>query len=213
MEHVGDDVLAKVLGGVGVVLISDQILPQLLPIEYVDAHGGQVALGLLGLLLKLVDKAVLPQVHDAETSGLLHEDLKHGDGAGGALLGVLPQHVGIVHLINVVAGEDQYVFRVIGLDKADVLVNGVGSAGEPGALFAGALVGRQDVNAAVGHVHIPGLAAADVAVELQRAVLGQNAHGVNAGVGAVGEGEVNNPVLPAKGYAGFCHFLSQCIES
>ena len=129
------------------------------------------------------------------------------------MLQMLSEHVGVVHLVDVVAGEDQYVFRVIVLDKADVLVDGVGRAGEPGALLPRALIGGQDVHAAVGHVQVPGLAVADVAVELQGAVLGQNADGVNAGVGTVGQGKVDDAVLAAEGDAGLGHVLRQRVET
>ena len=211
-EHLGDDVLAEVLGGVGVCLVLDEVFAQLLPVEDVDAHGGEVGLGLLGLFLELVYEAVLAGGEDAEAGGLLHGDLDDGDGAVGAIFGVLAEHVGIVHLIDVVAGEDEDVFGVIVLDEADVLVDGVGGTGEPGALFAGALVGRQDKDAAVGAVEVIGLAAAYVAVELERPVLCEDADDVYAGVCAVGEREVDYPVLPAKGNAGLCNVLRERVE-
>ena len=58
-----------------------KIPAQLIPAEHINAHGRQVALGLLGLLLKLIDGAVLIGVEDAEPGSLLHGDLHHGDGA------------------------------------------------------------------------------------------------------------------------------------
>ena len=76
-----------------------------------------------------------------------------------------------------------------------------------------AQVGRQDVHAAVGDVEIPGLAVADVAVELQGAVLGQHADGVDAGIGAVGKGEIDDAVFSAEGHARLCHVLRQGIEA
>ena len=77
----------------------------------------------------------------------------------------------------------------------------------------GAEIGRQDVHAAVGDVEVPGLAVADVAVELQRAILGQHADGVDAGVCAVGKGEINDAVLTAKGNARLCHVLRQRVQA
>ena len=81
-----------------------------------------------GLFLKLVDVAVLAHVHDTEAGGFLEGDLKHGDGAGGVLLKMLAEHVGVVHLVDMVAGEDDNVFGVIGLDKAYVLIDSIGGA-------------------------------------------------------------------------------------
>ena len=111
-----------------------------------------------------------------------------------------------------VAGEDHHIVGIIEVDEADVLVDGVGRALVPGAALA-AHVGGQDVDAAGGAVQVPGLAAADVAVELQGAILGQNAHGVDAGIGAVGKGKVDDAVFPAEGDRGLRHFTGQDIES
>ena len=61
--------------------------------------------------------------------------------------------------------------------------------------------------AAIGAVQVPGLARADVAVQLQRTVLGQNAHCVNAGVDTVGQGEIDDAVLAAKGHCRLCQGL------
>ena len=122
------------------------------------------------------------------------------------------QHVGVVHLVDMVAGEDDHILRVVHINEAQVLVNGVGGALVPGAAL-GALVGRQDVDAAGGAVQVPGLAAADIAVQLQGAVLGQHAHGVDTGVGAVGKREVDDAVLTAEGDGGLCHVSGKDIEA
>ena len=123
------------------------------------------------------------------------------------------QHLGVIHLINVVAGEDHNIVGIIEIHKADILVNGVRSSLEPLALLSAALVGGQNISAAVPAVQIPRAAGADIAVELEGLVLGQHAHSVDAGVGAVGEGKVDDPVFAAKGDAGFCHVTGQGIET
>ena len=69
------------------------------------------------------------------------------------------------------------------------------------------------MNAAGGTVQVPGLAGADVAIEFQGTILGQNTHGIDAGVGAVGEGEVDDAVFSAEGYRGFCHLTGQDIQA
>ena len=66
--------------------------------------------------------------------------------------------------------------------------------------------------AAVHAVQLPGLAAADVAVQLQRAVLGQHAHGIDAGIGAVGQGKVDDTKLSSKGDGGLGHVPGEHIE-
>ena len=69
------------------------------------------------------------------------------------------------------------------------------------------------MHAGRGTVQVPGLAAADIAVQLQGPILGQNAHGVNTGIGAVGEGEINNAILSAEGNSGLCHVSSEDIKA
>ena len=67
--------------------------------------------------------------------------------------------------------------------------------------------------AAGGVVQIPGHAATDVAVELQRAVLGQDAYRVNAGIGAVGKWKVNDAILAAKCHGGLGHLAREHIQT
>ena len=168
---------------------------------------------MLGLLLKLLHIAVGAGIEDAHAGGLFHGDLLHGDGERRIFFQMLLEHLGVVHLVNVVAGEDQDVLGIIVLDEAEVLVDRVGGAGEPGALFPRAEVGRQDIDAAVGGIQIPGLAVADVAVELKGSVLGQDTDGVDPGVCAVGQRKVDDTILSAKGYAGLCHVLRQGVKT
>ncbi|KMR64665.1 hypothetical protein EY01_15410, partial [Staphylococcus aureus] len=93
-------VLAEVVAGVGVLLVLNEVLPQLLPGEHIDAHAGQVALGLLGLFLELGDVVLTVHGHDAEAGGLCPGHLQHGDGAGGARLLVGLHHLAVVHLVD-----------------------------------------------------------------------------------------------------------------
>ena len=130
-EHVGDNILAEVLAGVRVILIRDQIRPELLPVEYIYAHGSKVALGLLWLLFKLGDISVLADAHYAKSRGFLHADLLHGDRARSAMLKMLTEHVGIVHLVDMVAREDEHIIRLKALYKPNVLIDRVRRAGKP----------------------------------------------------------------------------------
>src|SRR5699024_10953956 len=112
----------------------------------------------------------LVHVHDAEAGRLRPGHFHDGDGAGGPGGLVALHHLGVVHLVDVVAGQDHHILRVIQVDEPDVLIDGVGGALVPGAALA-AHIGRQDVDAAGGAVQVPGHAAADVAVQLQGPVL------------------------------------------
>ena len=111
---------------------------------------------------------------------------------------MIGQHLGIVHFIDVVAGEDEDILRIIPVNKIDILIDGVGRALIPlGALNL--LVRGQDVDTAVVPVQIPRLTVADIIVELQRLILRQDADRVDTGIDTVGERKINNSVFSAVG--------------
>ena len=137
-----------------------------------------------GLFFKFRNRVVFIHIHNTKARRILPWHLHDGDGAICARFFVVSEHFSVIHLVDVVAREDEHILGVVHVDKADVLEDGVGRALIP-RRAARALIRRQDVHAAVRAVEIPRLARADVAVELQRAVLRQNADGVDASVGAV----------------------------
>ena len=211
LQHFGNDVLTKVIAARLVALVLDEVGAQLFPRENINAHRSKVALRLCGLFFKFRDRVRPVHIHDAEARCIFPRYLHHGDGAIRPCLFVLVEHLGIVHLVNMVAREDKHILGVVHIDKADVLEDGVGRALVPRSAVR-ALIRRQDMYAAVCAVKIPWLAGADVAVELQRAVLRQYAHGVNARVGAVRERKINDAELAAERYGGLRHIFREHIE-
>ena len=198
VQNGGNDVLAKVILGIGVLLVLRQEFLEDAPFEDVDAHRGVVGLRLFGLLLELIDRAVGVRVHNAEAGGLLNGNLPHGDGHVGVALLVEANHPGIVHPVDMVAGEDQHVVRIIARNKGKVLIDGVGGSLVP-LRFLGAGVGREHLHAAVGAVQAPGLSVADIFIQFQRLILGEDSDGVNSGVDAVRQREVDDAILAPEG--------------
>ncbi len=76
-----------------------------------------------------------------------------------------------------------------------------------------ALVGRQHLGTAVGLIQVPGLAVANVLIELQRLILGQNAHGIDAGVHTVGQGKIDNAVFSAEGHSRLGGLFRQNLQA
>ena len=114
---------------------------------------------------------------------------------------MLLEHAAVIHLVDVVAGEDEDVARFLGADGIDVLVDGVGCALVPG--LGDALHGGQDFDELAEFVGDDGAPAfADVAVERERLVLGEDVDVTQIGVDAVGKGDVDNAVLPGEGNGG-----------
>ena len=54
------------------------------------------------------------------------------------------QHLAVIHLVDVIAGQDDDVARVFALDRVHVLVDGVGGALVP--VLADALLWRDDLD-------------------------------------------------------------------
>ena len=122
-------------------------------------------------------------MHHAEARGLHARHLEAADGHVGAGIDVLLQHQAVVHLVDMVAGQDDHVFGPVGLDDVDVLVDRVGGALVPLGL-GDALARRQDVEALVALRAEEVPAALQVADQAVRLVLGGDADAADAGVDA-----------------------------
>ncbi len=129
---------------------------------------------------------------------LLHRHGPHGAGDLGALGPMRLEEGAIVHLVDVVAGQDQHQLRIAIGDEVQVLQHGVGRAAVPVTRPAAADVGLQQRHAAVAAVEVPRATDADVVHQRARGVLGQHGHVGEAGVHRVRQGEVDDPVLAAE---------------
>ena len=74
------------------------------------------------------------------------------------------QHNLVIHLVNVVAGQDQNIFRIILLHILHVLVNGIGRSGVPVAAFT-LLVWREHCDSAYVSVKVPRNPDPDVGIQ------------------------------------------------
>ena len=90
------------------------------------------------------------------------------------------------------------MLRLLGANRVDVLVNGVGRAHVP--VRADPLHGRQNLDELAQFLgHNAGPAFADMAVERERLVLGEDVDPAKVGVDAIGERDIDNAVVAAKG--------------
>ena len=96
-----------------------------------------------GLFLEFRDRVVFVHVHDAKARRILPGHLHNGDGTVRARFFVVGEHLGVIHLVDVVAREDEHILGVVHVDKADVLEDGVGRALIP-RRTARTLIRRQD---------------------------------------------------------------------
>ena len=202
--------MAKVVLGVGVLGIGDESLQQNFGVEDVNAHRGVHAVGVEGraegggggFFLEAQDLARGSDLDDAELLRLFRRTGQRGQRDLGILLLVVGEHTAVVHLVDVVAGEDDHVLWLFAADGIDVLVNGIGVPHVP--VGAGALHGGQEFKELAQFLgYNPRPAFTDVAVEREGLVLGENVNLAQAGVDAVGKGDVDDAVVSAKGHGRF----------
>ena len=111
------------------------------------------------------------------------------------------QHLRVVHLVDVIAGQHDHVLGVFLHDRIQILVDGVGGALVP--VLADALLRRQNLDelAQLFRDDVP--AHADVAIQRERFVLRGDEDAAQAGVDAVAEREVDDAVGPAEKHGWF----------
>ena len=122
------------------------------------------------------------------------------------------KHPRVIHRVDVVARKDQHIVGINDVDEVNVLIDGVRRTLIPvGALLA--RIRRQDEDTTVFLVKIPRTSRAEIIVKLQRTVLREDADLVDAGIGAVAQGKINDAVLTAKRHGGLCDLLCQGAQS
>ena len=163
-----------------------------LGVEDVNAHRGVDRVGVerrtegggCGLLLEAEHFAGRAHLDDAEPRNLVGRDGKRGQRDLGVRLLVVLQHAAVVHLVDVVAAQDDHVLRLLAADGIDVLIDRVGRAHVP--VGAGTLHGRQQLEELAQLLrHNAGPAFADMPVERERLVLREDVDPAQAGVDAV----------------------------
>ena len=84
------------------------------------------------------------------------------------------EHCSVIHLVDVVTGENNEIFRVVVVDKAHVLIDCVCSSLVPGRT-ACRLIRRKDIRAGVITVEVPRMSVSDISIESERLILCENA--------------------------------------
>ena len=111
-----------------------------------------------------------------------------------------------------VARQDEDVIVADHFYEVQVLVDSIGCAAVPVGT-AVALIRRQDVRAALGRVEVPRAAVADVPVQFQRLILGQDADRIDAGIAAVTQWEVDDAIFSAEQKARFSLVFGQDAQT
>ena len=111
---------------------------------------------------------------------------------------MLAQHQVIVHLVDVIARQDEHMARLLGADGINVLVHRVGGSHVP--VLADPLHGRQDLDELTQlAAHDVAPAFADVPIQREGFVLGKDVNAPQVGVDAIGESDVDDAIDAAEG--------------
>ena len=122
------------------------------------------------------------------------------------------QEVGVILLADLVAGQDDDVLGIITINEGNVLIDSVGCALVP-VRARSLLIRRQNMDAAMQTVQVPGLAIADVLVQDEGLILGKDTDGINVGVNAVGQREIDDTIFTAERYCRFGELLGQRVQT
>ena len=144
-----------------------------------------------------MDHIVRVDRHDAETGSLGARDLETADGHVRALVDMLLQHRFVIHLVDVIAGQQHDEFRIVALDDVDVLEHRVGGAAIP-VILGNALTRRQNVETLVALGAEKAPAALQMADQAMGLVLGRHGDAPDARVQRVGQREIDDARLAAK---------------
>src|SRR5688572_13049193 len=120
---------------------------------------------------------------------------------------MVAKHLRVIHLVDVVARQHDDVARHLARNRIEILVYGVGRAEVP--MLADTLLRGEDFDEFAelfGH-DVP--AHPDVTVERKRLVLGADEDPPQAGIHAIAEREIDNPVRPAEVNRWFCALFGE----
>ena len=163
--------LAKI--AITLVFQCDQCFFEHRPAEYVDTHGSKVAAWFLRFLLKLRHTPCLICNHDPEAACFFYRNRHTGNRYICLICLVIIQHDFVIHFINMISRENQYIIRIVLLHIIQILKNCIGRPGIPfavGTLF----IWRKYGHTALVSVQIPRNTNADMGVQPQRLILCQN---------------------------------------
>ncbi len=213
-QHLRYDVFAEVVRGFGIRLVDVfcQVFAQHVPFENVDAHRSQRAFRLLRFFVEFVNFQIFVGIDHAEARRFFQSHVNDGNGAVRAFFLMVVEQLRVIHLVHVIARQDQQMLRVVLVDKLQVPRDGIGRSPVPAAsVFA--FVRRQDEHAPVFAVHVPVASDPYVRMQHERFVLGQHAYSVDTGIRAVAKREVDDAVRSSKVYGRLCQRLRQAFQS
>jgi hypothetical protein len=149
----------------------------------------------LRLLLERLDPSGLVEAEDPHRRGILDADRLRRDRDLRLRLVVVIDQIAEVHAIQMIAGEDEEVLRLVDQEMPQSLPHGIRGALEPVRVL-GRLLGREDLDEPAGE-GVEAIRLVDVAIERGGVELREHEHAPQVRVQAVADRNVDEPVLAA----------------
>ena len=157
-----------------------------------------------GLFGKADDAPLRVTLKDAEAAGILGGYRVDSYGDVGVLFPMEGRHLGIVHTIEMITGQDEHVRRAGGTNLEELFAHCIRRALVPGHV-GGCLLGGPDLHP-TGVESVEAVGIRNVAVKRDGVELGEHSDVEDAGVDAVADGDIDQAVL-AMGTAGLERIL------
>ncbi len=206
-----------------------QQLEENIPVEDVDAHRRQIQViltgdserpvlppvqtqrfqdsRLLGLFNKPGDAVFAVHLEDSQRTRLLGRHGKGRDRQVSRLLDVRTHDIAEIHLVELVTGENQRVGEVIVPEVDQVLSDGISGALVPRRVREGLLRGEDLDETTVEMVELEALR--DMPMKRSGIELRQQVHPRDSGVDAVGDWDIDQPILAGERRGGLRTFPGQ----
>ncbi len=202
-NQAGNDVPAEIVRRSGLLGVARQPFEQKRRVENVDAHRRQTVirsvrhgLRMRRLLMKIGDPPILADLHDPEARSIIE---RHGNAADrhvGPRCRVLIEQVAIVHLVDVVAAQNQNMIGVGSPNRFQILIHGIGGSSIP--MLADSLLRRQHVDEFTPLAREAAPSLMQMPVQAHRLVLREHKHLSQAAVDAVGKSKVDDSINPRE---------------
>ena len=150
--------------------------------------------------------------HQAEFGGpaLIHRHHRKGDVGLG--LTVPLDEVGIIHPVQVIAGQNQILIDIPLREEPNILAHGVGRSFEPTRAF-GSLLSREYFDKSLGETSSQsGIGAGNMPVERGGIKLCQNVNSLDIGVDTITDRNIDQAILGAQRHRRLGAQLGQGIE-
>jgi len=212
-----NDVPAEIVFAGFIVRVVGQHLLQPVQADHVNAHGGarQILVAdegvrMLGLFREFGDAVGVIGGHDAEFIGALQRHVHDTDGDVGLALFVVGDHRTVVHLVDVIARQNQHMSGVMRAYELQILVHRVGGSAVP--VRADLLLRRNELHEFAKLAAQIAPAALNVLDQRLRLVLGQHRDLPYAGVDAVRQHEIDDLELAAEWRRRLAAVLGERLE-